>query len=86
MMRSAPPVPAKELLVAQHDPYVLPMVDVADKWVVRCDCGCGAFEQYATQDEAQDRSDALRAENEPPASERAQAVDEVRAAEGSDPV
>ncbi|MFP5071952.1 hypothetical protein ACLFMI_20090 [Pseudonocardia nantongensis] len=35
-----------------HDPQVLPISDVADQWVARCDCGCGLFEKFARRDDA----------------------------------
>lgn len=68
-----------------HDPQVMPLADIADRWVVRCDCGCGLYAQYATEQEAEQRAAAAREEGAPQ-SERAQAVDEVRAEEGADPV
>ena len=57
-----------------HDPQVLAMVDIADRWVVRCDCGCELFEQYARREEAEDRAAAIRADDAGP-SERAQAAE-----------
>ncbi|ANY05037.1 hypothetical protein [Pseudonocardia sp. HH130630-07] len=70
--------------MAQHEPQVLLMADVADKWVVRCDCGCGLKEQYAQQEEADERAEQVLAENDVP-DEREQAIDEVRA-EITDPI
>ncbi|GAA4983815.1 hypothetical protein WHI96_10345 [Pseudonocardia tropica] len=49
-----------------HDPQVLQMADVADRWVVRCDCGCGVLTQYASRDEAEDAAERARAEIDPP--------------------
>lgn len=52
--------------MADHDPQVLPMADVADRWVVRCDCGCGLLTQYASRDEAEDAAAQAREEAGPP--------------------
>lgn len=41
-----------------HDPQVLPIADVTDEWVVRCECGCGLYEQFAQREEALSRADA----------------------------
>lgn len=35
-----------------HDPQVLPISDMADQWVARCDCGCGLFEKFSRRTEA----------------------------------
>lgn len=43
-----------------HAPQILPIADVADEWVVRCDCGCKLFEQYANRDEAEARAAAAQ--------------------------
>ncbi|ALE81492.1 hypothetical protein ACIGG9_13820 [Pseudonocardia alni] len=59
-----------------HDPQVLQMADVADRWVVRCDCGCGVLTQYASRDEAEDAAEQARAEADPP-TERELAIDDV---------
>lgn len=45
----------------QHDPQILPMADMTDEWVVRCDCGCGLFEQFARREEAAERAESARA-------------------------
>ncbi|WP_224386515.1 hypothetical protein [Pseudonocardia sp. ICBG1293] len=67
-----------------HDPQVLQMADVADRWVVRCDCGCGVFTQYASRDEAEDAAERARAEAGPPAG-REPAVDDVLDDDGRAP-
>ncbi|MEQ3549219.1 hypothetical protein WIS52_01945 [Pseudonocardia nematodicida] len=41
-----------------HEPYVLPFVDVAQEWVVRCDCGCGLLERYQQKDDADEAAKA----------------------------
>ena len=43
-----------------HNPYVVYMADLVDRWIVRCDCGCGLSEEFDTRDEAQDAADAAR--------------------------
>ncbi|MEJ8277832.1 hypothetical protein [Pseudonocardia spirodelae] len=50
----------------EHDPQVLPMADVADKWVVRCDCGCGVYTEYAAREDADEAAERARAEAGPP--------------------
>ncbi|MFP5022371.1 hypothetical protein [Pseudonocardia phyllosphaerae] len=40
----------------QHDPQVMPMAEVADRWVVRCDCGCSLYEEFAERREAEERA------------------------------
>lgn len=62
--------------MADHDPQVLPMADVADRWVVRCGCGCGLLTQYASRDEAEDAAAQAREEAGPPTA-REQAIEEV---------
>lgn len=42
-----------------HEPYVVPYVDVTDRWVVRC--GCGLMEVYHYKTDAQARADEHRA-------------------------
>lgn len=68
----------------QHDPLVIPMADVADRWVVRCDCGCGVYEQYPTREQAEERADQARADG-PPSSDRDRVIEEVHA-EQTDPI
>ena len=63
----------------EHDPQVMPLVDIADRWVVRCSCGCGLSEQYASEQEALDRAAELRAEGDADPGDRAQAVEEAEA-------
>ncbi|GAA1871655.1 hypothetical protein GCM10009772_52300 [Pseudonocardia alni subsp. carboxydivorans] len=59
-----------------HDPQVLMMADVADRWVVRCDCGCGVLTEYATREEADEAAEQARAEAAPPAA-REEVVDDA---------
>lgn len=47
-----------------HAPQILPIADMADEWVVRCECGCKLFEQYATHEEAEAR--ATETQNDAP--------------------
>ena len=69
----------KDRRMDEHDPQVMPLVDIADRWVVRCRCGCGLSEQFATEGEAQDRAAELRAEGAAEPGDRAQAVEEAEA-------
>lgn len=43
-----------------HEPYVQPMGGdtPTHRFCARCDCGCGLFEEYVTQEEAQAVVDA----------------------------
>ncbi|MBW0104986.1 hypothetical protein [Pseudonocardia sp. KRD291] len=41
-----------------HAPYTVPYGDVVDGYVLRCDCGCGLFESYPTETEAEQAREA----------------------------
>ncbi len=42
-----------------HSPYVVPMADVVDGFVLRCECGCDLFESYPTKAEAERAREAV---------------------------
>lgn len=43
-----------------HNPYVVFMADMVDRWIARCDCGCGLFEEQASEEDAHAVADAAR--------------------------
>ena len=64
-----------------HDPQVLMMAAVAERWVVRCDCGCGVLAEYATREEADEAAEQARAEAGPTAASEEVVDDAGRAPE-----
>lgn len=43
---------------AEHRPYVQPFNDATTRYIARCDCGCGLYEDEGTQEAAQAVVDA----------------------------